>query len=201
MFKKRKSLFHSADFRKELFLFFHVSGKSFLLRRFSFLQCFQLSFPLFIFPLFCFSTEKKGGIRGKKEVLNQKKAKQGEPFLLSVFIFRERAVKTNRKVIVKRGHFQQLRSTISNHAWKGERRMKFPLVQLFLTCCYVDPHRGDQTDLTGIPHKEKKSLTCLGSWTDCRKELKVKKTACASQHCFMKNGPCCALSESREWVW
>lgn len=129
-------------------------------------------------------------------MLNQKQAKRGYPILLSVFILRERAVKNNRKVIVKRGRFQQLCSTVSNRAWKVERRMKFPLAWLFLAGCDTDPHRAGQTDLAGSPHKEKKSLTCLGSWTDCRKELKVRKTACARQ-LYEKWSSLCAVGEQR----
>lgn len=129
-------------------------------------------------------------------MLNQKQAKRGYPILLSVFILRERAVKNNRKVIVKRGRSQQLRSTVRNRAWKGEGRRKFPLARLFLAGCDTDPHRAGQTDLAGIPHKEKKSLTCLGSWTDCRKELKVRKTACARQ-LDEKWASLCAVGEQR----
>lgn len=55
-FKKKKVSFHSAHFRKEPFLVFFFTFLanvfSFISFKFSFLQCFQLSFPLLIFFFF-----------------------------------------------------------------------------------------------------------------------------------------------------
>lgn len=52
-FKKKKVSFHSAHFRKEPFLFFFFTFLANVFSfKFSFLQCFQLSFPLLIFFFF-----------------------------------------------------------------------------------------------------------------------------------------------------
>lgn len=52
-FKKKKVSFHSAHFRKEPFLvFFFTFLANVFSFKFSFLQCFQLSFPLLIFFFF-----------------------------------------------------------------------------------------------------------------------------------------------------
>ena len=97
--------------------------------KFPFCNAFSFPFPFlfsFFFFLFFYPPQKKRkeGLRGKKEVLNQKKAKHGYAIYF-LFSFEENEQSKITERHCEKSHFQQSRGTLSSHVWKGEERMNF----------------------------------------------------------------------------